>query len=318
MSVTDIMIIMLLLLVGTASFRAVRYAFRLLRGRNRRQMFAPLFGSLGDGAGHTGLSAICIDVGSASAVADILNVEYENFEVVAVVDSARETALLRELIDRYSLVAVDYRRPADFAPAVCVRTLYRSRRRRFRRLAVVDAVSLSPETDADAAADIALYDYVTVVRGSTALLPYTVERIVAEIASAPVELHEIRTEAGAELSIFLREDVLREGGFASGARHFCSRRDRRRIYETLAVCDGWRQGVRIVAVLAAVVAVAAAVLSIYARSILPAAAAAASAAAILASILFSVRFVSPHLHGWKAFVYAVQNFCEKLLLKISQ
>lgn len=312
------MILLLLLLVGTASFRAVRYAFRLLRGRNRRRMFAPLFGSLGDGAGHTGLSVICIDAGDAGAVADLLNVEYECYEAVVVVDSSRERGLLRQLAELYSLVAVDYRRPADFAPAVCVRTLYRSRRRRFRRLAVVDAVSLSPETDADAAVDVALYDYVAVVRGSTTLLPYAVERIVAEIASSPVELHEIRTEAGAELSVFLREDVLRAGGFVSGIRHFCRRCDRRRIYETLAVCDGWRPGVRIVAVLAVVVAAAAAALSLLVRSLLPAAVVVTSAAAIIASVIFSVRFVSPHLRGWRAFVYAVQNFCEKLLLKISQ
>ena len=133
MSFSDLISIVLLVGLTVLSFRSVRYGLRLLRGRNRRQIFSPLFDSLCDGVGNTGLSVICIDVGSVDAVADLLAVEYERYEAVAVVDSARTPELLKALAEIYSLVSVDYRRDDDFAPSVCVRRLYRSRRRRFRR-----------------------------------------------------------------------------------------------------------------------------------------------------------------------------------------
>lgn len=318
MSFSDIISLFLLSVLAVLSFRSVRYVLRLLRGSNRRRMFAPLLGMLCDGVGHTGLSVICIDIENADTVADLLAVEYERYEAVAVVDSARAPQLLDELTAIYSLVGVDYRRSEDFAPSISVRRLYRSRRRRFRRLTVVDTVSISPETDADAAADIAIYDYITVIHGDTVLLPCAVERIVAEICSSPEPPHEIRTEAGAEITACRREDVVREGGFVSGARHFCRRSQRRHLYETLAVSHGWRRGVRIVEAVAAIFAVGVALFAFSTMDVWPLLALAATASVVLASILLSAPFVSPHLKGRAAFVYALRNFCEKLLLKISQ
>ena len=290
----------------------------MLRGDNRRRMFAPFLGTLCDGVGDAGLSVICIDIESVDTVADLLAVEYEHYEAVAVVDSARSPELLQELSERYSLVSVDYSRSYECAPSVCVRRLYRSRLRRFRRLTVVDTVSISPETDADAAADIAVYNYITVLRGDMTLLPCAVERIVAEICSYPIRPREVRTEAGAEIAVYLRDDVVREGGFVSGAHHFCRRSHRCRLYETLAVSHGWSRGVDIVAGAASAFTAVVAIFSFSVQSLLPLLALAGTACVVLSSIIFSIPFVSPHLSGGQAFVYALRNFCEKLLLKISQ
>ena len=318
MSFTILISLFLLVALTVISVVAVVYGIRMIRGRNRRRMFAPLFGTLCNGIGHTGISVICTDMDNPDAVADLLTVEYERYEVIIVLDSAHNPALLRELTDIYALVSVDYSRSDDFAPSVCVRRLFRSRRRRFRRLTVLDTVGVSPETDADAAADIAVYDYIAVVGGDITLLPCAIERIVAEICSSAEPPHEIRTEAGAELTVRLRDDVAAEGGFASGARHFCPPSQRRQIYETLAVSHRRTSGVVVVAVGTVIFTATTAVFSFYTRELFPIAAVMLTLAVVLSSILLSAPCVSPHLKGKEAFVGSVCNFCEKLLLKISQ
>lgn len=317
MALSDLAYIVLLAISALFAFRTMRYAVRLLRGYNRRRMLEPLLGSLGDGAGGAGLSLIGVDIDSAETVADMLATEYRHFEAVVVVDSARTPQLLGTLVETYSLVSVDYRRPDSFAPAVGVRGLYRSRQRRFRRLTLIDTAALSPQNDADAAADIAIYDYVAVIHGNTTLLPLAVERIAAEIASAEVPPHEICTRAGAELTVCMRDDVFRHGGFASG-RHFCPPSQRVPLYETIAVTAGWSRGVRIVTAAFVALLAAAALFSWWVGSPVPAAVVAATAILALASVLFSMPFVAPHLTGRRAFAYTLRNFCEKLLLKSSQ
>ena len=301
-----------------AVFSAVRFAFMLLRGRNRRRMFAPSLGSLSDGAGETGLSVICLGAYDAASVAGLLTVEYERYEVLAVTDSAGMPGVLRELADRYALVKVDYSPHPDFAPGLFVRGLYRSRRRRFRRLTVVDMVPVSAGTCADAAAGIALYEYVALVHGGARLLPYAVERVVAEICSPERPPHEISTASGAGLVVYRREDVVRRGGFSSGRHHFCRRGDRVKIYETLAVSETRYRGIRIAALLSALLTAVAAWVSVAAGEWLPVAVAAASLATVAASVIFASCFAAPHLKGWRAAVWTLGDFCEKLLLKISQ
>ena len=306
MSLPDLISLILTAIFAWVSVRSVVYGVRLAHGHNRREMLAPCFGSICDGAGHIGVSLICIDTPSVERVADMLAVEYERYETVVVVDSVRRAEMMAELIERYSLVRVDYLRSEEFAASGCVRGLYRSRRRCFRRLTLVDADVDSGRMAVDAAADIAIYDYISVIGGDVTLLPYAVERLVAEICSSPEPVREVRTAAGAVVELYLRGSDQTEGSV------------RCKIYETLAVSDEGNCAVSVVIVVALLFAVAAIMLSCSLRSVLPAAAFAATVCAVVSSIIFSMRFVSPHLRGWKAFGYAVRNFCEKLVLKISQ
>lgn len=286
MWLVDIAWVLLLAASAVVSGLCVVYAFRVLRGRNRRRMLTPLFGALSGGAGDVGLSIICLEAESAGQVARLLAVEYENCEVVVVVDSAGRGELLAELVERYSMVGVDYR-PADSPQSLSVRRLYRSCRRRFRRLTLIDAVELVPGVTADAAVDVATYDYVTILRGAAGLRPYAVERIVAEIAASTEVLHEIVTAAGGEVRVCLRDDVVSGGGFVSGRRHFCRRRDRRCIYEKLTVGCGRRRGARLVAAVAATAV--AVVLSLVGRTLLPMAVVAATMAVVAAVAVLDSR-----------------------------
>ncbi|MCH5329813.1 MAG: hypothetical protein J1E04_02520 [Alistipes sp.] len=308
----------LLLLSAVMMLRATHYALRMMRGNNLRRMFEPSFGKLCDGVGNTGLSLICLDIDNPHTVAPLLEAEYERYEVIAVIDAQNNPHLLEKLASTYALVTVDYRPDTETPASACVRRLYRSRKRRFRRLTVMDILPLSPETDADAAADIAVYDYITVIHGRIRILPCAVERIIAEISSHEKPPREIVTCAGASLLILHRDDMATQGGFASGCRHFAPRPHRRKIYETLAVTRHEHKDSLTAAALVALLWLAAALLSIKMHTALPFIAVLLSTAATLAAVLFTTPFAAPHLKGRKAFAYSLTNFCQKLLLKISQ
>ena len=296
--------------------RAVVRIVRMSAGENRGLMFASSYGVLCDGAGRTGVSAICTSLGSADEVADMLGVEYERYEVVVATDSAAEPDILTELIDRYCLVAVDYPR-SDMPPSGAVRRLYRSHCRRFRRLAVVDVASGGRRADIDAAADVAVYNYIMPLCGGRELLPHAVERLVAEICSSEEPPREVCTAVGAPLRLFHRDDVAAGGGFASGRRHFCRRRDRACIYEPLAV---WRRPrFRGFAVFAAAVAVTVAAAAMPGREGMPMLSVVIAAwSVVAAAAVAAATFVPARKMNLRAAVAAMENFCEKTLLKISQ
>lgn len=310
-------LLLLFVLLWLAVF-AVMYAAKLLRGENRRRMLMSCSRTLCDGPGRVGISALCADIGSADRICNLLAVEYEHYELVVVIDSVSSPDLLHELIERYALVAVDYAAPESGSlPGVA--RLYRSRRRRFRRLAVADVMSVSPEADLDAALDIAVYDYVMPVLSDVELLPYAVERLAAEICISPQRPHEVHAEAGAELAVYLRDDVVAAGGFAYCRRYYCRRRCRVSVYECLAVDRaGYRAGAVFGIVSAAVLLVAACVISRIASNPWPLFGTVTALLVVAASVLPVAGCLAPNLHGRAAYVCALRCFCEKILLKISR
>lgn len=288
---------------------ASAYAAVLVRGENRRRMFAEAYGAVCDCAGRVGISAICTDA-DAGHIADLLRVEYERYEVIATLDSVRNPELLSELVERYCLVRVDYH-PAGESAASEVRRLYRSRRRHFRRLVVADVVSVTPEADADAALYVAAYDYVMPVGRNTELRPEAVERMVAEMCSALQLPHEVYASSGAELSLFMRDDIVACGGFSSRARRFCRRRDRLRIAGVLATDKSADSGARICCRTAIVLFVAAAAVA-FRTDIWPVVAVAASLSVTAAAVLCVMPLAAPHLRGADAFAYAMRDFAKNL------
>lgn len=318
MYVKIILFFLLLALLVSIVVCAVIYTVMVLRGDNCRLMLSSSSRTLCDGPGRVCISALCVDIGSADRIGDLLAVEYEYYEVIVAVDSLRTPALLRDIVERYSLVAVDYTSP-DMGALPGVTTLYRSRCRRFKRLTVADITSVSPEIDMDAVMDIAVYDYVMPLTRDMELLHGAVERLAAEICLSPQRPHEVHTESGAELAVYLRDDVAAAGGFASCRRYFCRPKQRVSLYETLAVdrtCHragaffGWMVGVVVIAF--------AALVSFIVSSVWPVVAAVAAFLSVAASVLPVAGIVSPHLKGYAAYRCTLRCFCEKILLKISQ
>lgn len=310
----EILAVVLWVVAVLITLCAVAYAGAVLHGENRRRMFAVSYGAVCDCAGGVGISAICVDAESAERVAELLHVEYERYELIVTVDSSEKPELLRELTERYGLVKVDYR-PSGELFASEVRALYRSRSRRFRRLVVLDVISIVPETDADAALGVSVYDYAVQVGSGTSLLPYAVEYAVSEICSAPEMPHEVYAATGADLTIYLRDDVVAGGGFSSCARHFCRRRDRLAVYGVLAAKRVSRRKTAGIVVFAAATfvcgGIAAAITNVW-----PLVAVAVMWTTVAAAVLCAISSAAYGLYGRSAFAYTLSNFFEKTALKI--
>ena len=117
-------------------------------------------------------------------------------------------------------------------PVTGVRALGRSRKRRFRRLVLVDRAQDTPAGDFDAAAEVAAYDYVLPVREGQFLLPDAVARLVAEVGERGVGGCDcVRARIGEPAVLLSREAVVAAGGFARRPGKAVPWRRRRSLWE---------------------------------------------------------------------------------------
>ena len=149
-----------------------------------------------------------------------------------------------------------------------VRALGRSRKRRFRRLVLVDRAQDTPAGDFDAAAEVAAYDYVLPVREGQFLLPDAVARLVAEVGERGVGGCDcVRSRIGEPAALLSREAVIAAGGFAHRPGKSVPWRRRRNLWEPVfyapqsgrKLCRGRQSVLRIVAAVSLGGAIAAAV-----------------------------------------------------------
>lgn len=129
---------------------------------------------------------LCSGVHAQEQVENLLSAEYAHYEVIVVLDSLRYPVEFAAFTARYRMIRVEYALSEEL-PVTGVRALGRSRKRRFRRLVLVDRAQDTPAGDFDAAAEVAAYDYVLPVREGQFLLPDAVVRLVAEVGARASE-----------------------------------------------------------------------------------------------------------------------------------
>lgn len=222
---------MLLFLLLAAAVAAVTVLWLVVRGRNKRLLLAASHATAGDAPDGIGISVLCSGVRTQEQVENLLSVEYARYEVVVVLDSLRYPAEFAALSTRYHMIRVEYALSEEL-PVPGVRALGRSRKRRFRRLVLVDRVQDTPDGDFDAAAGVAAYDYVLPVREGQYLLPGAVGRLVAEVGEQGAGTCDfVRSRIGEPASLLSREAVVAAGGFAARAGKNVPRRRRRNLWE---------------------------------------------------------------------------------------
>lgn len=223
--------LMLLFLLLAAAVAAVTVLWLVVRGRNKRLLLAASHATAGDAPDGIGISVLCSGVRTQEQVENLLSVEYARYEVVVVLDSLRYPAEFAALSTRYHMIRVEYALSEEL-PVPGVRALGRSRKRRFRRLVLVDRVQDTPDGDFDAAAGVAAYDYVLPVREGQYLLPGAVGRLVAEVGEQGAGTCDfVRSRIGEPASLLSREAVVAAGGFAARAGKNVPRRRRRNLWE---------------------------------------------------------------------------------------
>ena len=163
----------------------------------------------------------------------LLDVGYACYEVVAVLDAARCPEVFATLESHYRLFPAAVPAACDL-PVGTLRGLYRSRKRCFRRLVVVDRPCDTPAADLDAAAAVASYEYLLPVPAACRLVPGAVERLVAEL-SLRSHCHTvlIRSVAGVPAMLLSRDAVIVAGGFARKPWRHVPHRCRATLYAPL-------------------------------------------------------------------------------------
>lgn len=201
------MIITLLLLFLATRLTLVRRSVERLRLAGRMR------GVQGDAPDRVGISLLLTEGTDTEQLIELLSVEYARYEVIVLLDRLREGELFAELVARYHLIRVEYL-PSGELPVEEVVGLYRSRKRRFRRLVLLDAVAVTPALRRNAAADVAVGEYLLPVRSDERLVEGIIERLAALLGNSLAPPSLLRTTVGARAVLCSREAVVAHGGFA--------------------------------------------------------------------------------------------------------
>lgn len=227
------MLILLFLTLAAVAAAAFAVLFRVVRGRNKRLLLAGTYGTASDAPDGIGISVLCSGVRTLGQVENLLAAEYARYEVIVVLDARRYPAEFSALAVRYRMIRVEYV-PSGELPVQGVRALGRSRKRRFRRLVLVDRAQDTARGDFDAAAGVAAYDYVLPVHEGQYLLPNAVGRLVAEVGECGAGMCDmVRTRLGEPGRLLSREAVVAAGGFANAPWRRVPRSRRKTLWEPI-------------------------------------------------------------------------------------
>lgn len=204
---------------------------RIVYGTDKRLLLAETRGTLCDAPDGRGISVLCSGASGPEEVRRLLDVGYPRYEAVVVLDSARRPEVFAAVLAEYHLIDVNYN-PADELPVEGVRGLYRSRKRCYRRLVVVDKAFTSRRADLDAAVGVAIYDYVLPLRSGIRMTPFCIGRLAAELSFEPAGAVDlVRSPVGEPLLLAAREAVVAAGGFGPDLVRSIPRSRRRMLYE---------------------------------------------------------------------------------------
>lgn len=187
----------------------------VVRSYRKRLLLSETKGLSCNAPDSIGISALCSGVYEMSQIENLLNVEYERYEIVIVLDSELYAMAFTSLLSRYKMIKVSYGLSREI-PVLGVRALYRSRSRSFRRVVIIDKRYTTIEDDFGVATGVATYDYVFCMAKNTMLLPNAIDRMVIEIGeSERGSLDLVRTQIAESLYLFRRDFVIDEGGFGN-------------------------------------------------------------------------------------------------------
>ena len=225
--------LLLFLLLVPAAACVCALLFFMARARDKRLLMNAARAGFSDAPDSIGISVLCSGVTDPVQIENLLSPEYARYEVVVVLDARRHAPEFAVLVARYCMIRVEWTCSGELEVAG-VRTLGRSRKRRFRRLVLVDRAWDSASGDFDAAASVATYDYLLPVSDGQFLLPGAVERLVAELGeNPPGSLDLVRSRLGEPAVLLSREAVVAAGGFRMRPLRGIPRGRRRTLWEPL-------------------------------------------------------------------------------------
>ena len=215
MLTSTIISVLISILSAWIVFATSRLMVRIVHDGDKHRLYAAVRSRLCDGFGRNGISLLCRDTADDGRLRNLLAVEYPAYEVIVVADSMRQPVSLQRAISHYRMVAVDGRIAGD-RQTPRVRKMYRSASRSYRRLILLDVATRTEPSDLDAALDVATYDYILPLWNNEQLINGTVERLIAEVSTAPdAKSSVIESCIGASIKLVPREIVNQTESIAS-------------------------------------------------------------------------------------------------------
>ncbi|MBR1994382.1 MAG: hypothetical protein IJ990_02440 [Alistipes sp.] len=205
-----------ILLIGLNVFvlLLVGYLWMAAHDHLRRRWLRLQHGVLYDAIEQIGISALVVDRCTLQRLDALLAVEYPRYEVILTLRRARDPILFEELLDRFRLIRVEYT-PSGELPVAGVVGLYRSRKRRFRRLVLLDIEPrLARNERLNAAADVATYEYLLPIPSGATLRVGAVEGLACAVDRLQgVSFDRLRSWVGLPARLEVRASVVAAGGF---------------------------------------------------------------------------------------------------------
>lgn len=205
-----------ILLIGLIVFVLVSVGYLWMAAQDylRRRWLRLQHGVLYDAIEQIGISALVVDRCTLQRLDALLAVEYPRYEVILTLRRERDPILFDELLDRFRLIRVEYT-PSGELPVAGVRGLYRSRKRRFRRLVLLDIEPrLSRNERLNAAADVATYEYLLPIPSGATLRVGAVEGLACAVDRLQgVSFDRLRSWIGLPARLEVRRAVVAAGGF---------------------------------------------------------------------------------------------------------
>ncbi len=212
---------------------ALAYLAVVVRAVERRRLHTTMRGIGYDALDELGISVLAVDGLVEGQLEALLSVEYPRYEVVIALAGDRPESTLTRCIEQYRLIKVEYH-PTGELPVQGVRALYRSRKRRFRRLVVLDLkVDVPRVLRLNAAADVATYEYLLPVACGAKLASGAIELLISELDTLREESFEqVRTIVGRRATLYVRSSVVAAGGFGSLSHRLMGRKLATPIFES--------------------------------------------------------------------------------------
>lgn len=203
-------------IISVLSALAAAALFDVWRGRrdaDKRRLLSLSSMMRCGGVGHIGISVVCSDVDNMAQIENLVAPEYDNYEVVLCLDSARTGSRMRNIVSRYRLLKVALPLHNDL-PVVGVRAMYRTAHGAMRRITLIDKRFTSHEDALDAGVNIAAFDYVTAVGRDEYLYADAVDMLAMQIGEwepGQVDMLQCPRPGGCVVS---RDMAVGYGGYA--------------------------------------------------------------------------------------------------------
>lgn len=130
------------------------------------------------------ISVVVVGAKGVDYITSLLSLESHSYEIVVVADFASDSESLHALSQRFALIKVNYI-PNGEVEAEAVRGLYRSFRRIYSRLLVVDSPRSEEYAPYEVGAAMSSYDYTLLLSSHRTLRSDAIDNLLLELATRP-------------------------------------------------------------------------------------------------------------------------------------